>query len=127
MNRDADTLQRMFLDMETLVKEYRETANAELAGMGLRPAEIVCLQTLLYHPQGLSVNELAGTCERDKAQISRTVRDLGRRGYLVENPEDAHRQRKKRWQLSAAGRSLSREMLQKNAAVWQEFETRLHA
>lgn len=127
MDTSAGTLQRMFLNMENLVKEYREFANAELSELGLRPAEIVCLQTLLYHPEGLSVNELAGASERDKAQISRTLRVLEEKGYVVENPEDVHKQRKKRWQLSGTGHQVSMEMLEKNAPIWQEFEARLHA
>ncbi len=92
----ADAMQRLFLNMETLVKEYRESANAELRDLGLRSAEILCLQTLMYHPDGLSVIELAGASERDKAQISRTMKSLNSRGYVQENPADAARQRKVR-------------------------------
>lgn len=75
----ADALQRLFLTMENLVKEYRESANAQLSDLDLRGAEIVCLQTLMYHPDGLSVSDLAGASERDKAQISRTMKSLSKK------------------------------------------------
>ena len=109
----ADAMQRLFLNMETLVKEYRESANAELRDLGLRSAEILCLQTLMYHPDGLSVIELAGASERDKAQISRTMKSLNSRGYVQENPADAARQRKVRWQLSDLGQKVTWSMLAK--------------
>ncbi len=35
----ADALQRLFLTMENLVKEYRESANAQLSDLDLRGAD----------------------------------------------------------------------------------------
>lgn len=123
----ADAMQRLFLNMETLVKEYRESANAELRDLGLRSAEILCLQTLMYHPDGLSVIELAGASERDKAQISRTMKSLNSRGYVQENPADAARQRKIRWQLSDLGQKVTWSMLEKNAGTWEQFRDQLQS
>lgn len=123
----ADALQRLFLTMENLVKEYRESANAQLSDLDLRGAEIVCLQTLMYHPDGLSISDLAGASERDKAQISRTMKSLSKKGYVRENPEDAGRQRKIRWQLSGLGEQTARGMLEKNAATWEDFSQRLRS
>ena len=123
----ADALQRLFLTMENLVKEYRESANAQLSDLDLRGAEIVCLQTLMYHPDGLSISDLAGASARDKAQISRTMKSLSKKGYVRENPEDAGRQRKIRWQLSDLGEQTARGMLEKNAATWEDFSQRLRS
>lgn len=123
----ADAMQRLFLNMENLVKEYRESANAELKDLGLRGAEIVCLQTLMYHPDGLSVNDLAGASERDKAQISRTMKSLSMKGYVQENPADSQRRRKIRWQLSGLGRQVSLSMLEKNTGTWEHFMEQLQS
>jgi DNA-binding MarR family transcriptional regulator len=112
----------MFLDLENLVKQYRTASNAALHDLGLKSAEIVCLQTLMYYPDGLSAANLCSAADRDKAQISRTLKSLMSKGYIQENPSDVMRRRKKRWILTDAGKLLSEQMLDKNSTTLKAME-----
>ena len=125
MAMTARESQEMFLKFENMVKEYRQNANARLSEMDLKGAEILCLQTLMYYPEGLSAASLSNCVDRDKAQISRTLRELHAKGYIECNPEDGARLRKKRWQLTDKGMEVCESILAKSSDIWKDFSVQL--
>ncbi len=55
------------------------------------------------------------------------MKSLNSRGYVQENPADAARQRKVRWQLSDLGQKVTWSMLEKNAGTWEQFRDQLQS
>lgn len=121
MKRTTKDLQRLFLNLEMLTRQYRDLSNAIYKDLGLKAAEIVVLQTLLYYPDGLSASKLCLESDRDKAQISRTLHVLENKGYITENPLDSERQRKKRWTLTGKGLEVSESMLTRSSDLYSRM------
>ena len=126
MAQTARDMQYAFLKFENMVKEYRHSANDRLRALDLKGAEIVCLQTLMYYADGLTAASLSSYADRDKAQISRTLRTLDAKGYITCNPADSKRLRKRRWVLTEAGKTMCSRILDASGDLWKEFSRHIN-
>ena len=70
-------------------KYIQRIKSAEVTGLGLKGAHVMCMFYLKQHPEGLTASQLCTLCAEDKAAISRTVAFLRGEGYVYsEGPKN---------------------------------------
>lgn len=57
--------------------------NMEMTELGLKGTHVMCLFFLHHNPDGLTAAQLCKLCAEDKAAISRTVKTLKEKGYVI--------------------------------------------
>lgn len=76
-----------------------------MTAYGLGSTHTVCIRRLKGARDGITRTRLAECCELDKAQVSRIVNDLSKKGYVTESPERSRYKRKIR--LTEAGMRIA--------------------
>lgn len=95
--RDTEERFETFVGRIThIYKSIQKLKSLEMTEQGLKGNHTMCLYNLGRRPDGLTAAELAVLCEEDKAAISRTLSELGERGYVYDNtPASAKKYRAK--------------------------------
>ena len=68
--------------ISALSKEIQRIKNAEARRLGFRGADVMCLDYLVKHPDGLTAAELARLVDVSRAAVSRTVAHLAEDGFV---------------------------------------------
>lgn len=68
-------------------KSLTKVKNKGMAKYGLGSTHTMCLRKLYTAPNGLTRTQLSEACSLDKAQITRVVGELVKKGYVCESSE----------------------------------------
>ena len=63
----------------------------EMAKYGLKGAHAQCLVAMLRYPEGITVTQISELCDKNKAAISRAVRELAEKGFVRRDGENSYR------------------------------------
>jgi DNA-binding MarR family transcriptional regulator len=66
-----------------------------MAAYGLKGTNVVCLCCILLSEDGLTATQLAAACRIDKAQVSRAMTELVKRGLVFRDDMNGHRYKQK--------------------------------
>ena len=78
-----DRFQLFVTGITECYKHIQRIKTAEMTELGLKGTHVMCLFFLHRHPDGLTAAQLCRVCAEDKAAISRTLKTLKKRGYIV--------------------------------------------
>ena len=84
---ERDRLDSFVTHISGASKSITKIKNRGMAKYGLGSTHTTCLRKLYNAPKGLTRTELSDICYLDKAQITRVVNDLVKKGYVSEAPE----------------------------------------
>lgn len=74
-------------------RHIQKIERIEMEKFGLKGPHVQCLLALNKYPDGLTVSQLCGQCEKDKAAISRTVAELETENMVVRHTNNGNRYR----------------------------------
>lgn len=103
-------LKRFELFVITINRIYRsiqKLKTREMAEMGLKGTDVMCLFNLNRHEEGLTSAELAARCMEDKAAISRVVSLLVKKGLIAYADSGGERKYRAKLILTDKGKKVS--------------------
>ena len=71
------------LGLSEITSSWNKIASDELKPFGLKGTYVIFLIALYKHPEGLTSANLAEMCNRDKAEVSRAIKALEAKGFIV--------------------------------------------
>ncbi len=71
------------LALSEMTSSWNKIATEELKPYGLKGSSIVYLIALYKIPEGLTAANLCEMCNRDKAEVSRAIKSLEEKGFVV--------------------------------------------
>lgn len=71
------------LALEEITSSWNKIATEELKPFGLKGAYVVYLIALYKHPDGLTAANLCEMCSKDKAEVSRAVAIMEKKGLIL--------------------------------------------
>ena len=71
------------LALSEMTSSWNKIATEEMKPYGLKGACIVYLIALFKIPEGLTAANLCEMCNRDKAEVSRAIKELEAKGFVV--------------------------------------------
>ena len=78
-----DRFEKFFLAIAEISRCWHKIAAEELSKYSLKSSHVTYLLTLARYPEGLTAPKLAELCGRDKADVSRTMATLEKKGLVV--------------------------------------------
>lgn len=78
----VDRFERFSLALSELFRYWHRIASDELAPYGLKGTHATYLTAMYRHPQGLSATQLCEECGKDKADVSRMLSILEKKGFI---------------------------------------------
>ena len=98
-----------FMNMTTsAARSITKIKHKKMAKYGLGSTHTTCLRRLYTAENGLTRTQLASQCDLDKAQITRIIADLSKKGCIVEESKGSGY--RKRIFLTDEGREITREI-----------------
>ena len=94
------------LGLSDLTSSWNKIAAEELKPFGLRGTYVIYLIALYKHTEGLTSANLCEMCNRDKAEVSRAMKVLEAKGFVVREQNSANGYRAK-ITLTARGREYT--------------------
>ncbi len=98
--------ERFSFAMLSIYRNWHKLMSCEMKKRGLRGNCGIYLVALSHAPGGLSAKELSANCGRNKADVSRAVSDLEKKGFVERNVADASRYRAK-FSLTESGKKAA--------------------
>ena len=71
------------LGLSEITSSWNKIASDELKPFGLKGTYVIFLIALYKHPEGLTSANLSEMCNRDKAEVSRAIKALEAKGFIV--------------------------------------------
>lgn len=87
----TDRFERFSFAIFEISKCWHRLAAEEMAKYGLKGPHALYLATLRNYPEGITATQLCELCGRDKADVSRAMGLMERKGLLVKQGESAYR------------------------------------
>lgn len=81
----------------------------EMEKYGLKGPHAQCMLVMERSPEGITAAQLCGTCEKDKAAISRTLAELEAAGMITREDPNGKRYRSQLY-LTAKGRDVAEQV-----------------
>lgn len=81
----------------------------EMEKHGLKGPHAQCMLVMERNPEGITAAQLCGTCEKDKAAISRTLAELEAAGMITREDPNGKRYRSQLY-LTAKGRDVAEQV-----------------
>lgn len=81
----------------------------EMEKYGLKGPHAQCMLVMERNPEGITAAQLCGTCEKDKAAISRTLAELEAAGMITREDPNGKRYRSQLY-LTAKGRDVAEQV-----------------
>ena len=81
----------------------------EMEKHGLKGPHAQCMLVMERNPEGITAAQLCGTCEKDKAAISRTLAELEAAGMITREDPNGKRYRSQLY-LTAKGRAVAEQV-----------------
>lgn len=81
----------------------------EMEKYGLKGPHAQCMLVMERNPEGITAAQLCGTCEKDKAAISRTLAELEAAGMITREDPNGKRYRSRLY-LTAKGRAVAEQV-----------------
>lgn len=81
----------------------------EMEKYGLKGPHAQCMLVMERNPEGITAAQLCGTCEKDKAAISRTLAELEAAGMITREDPNGKRYRSQLY-LTAKGRAVAEQV-----------------
>jgi len=78
-----ERFERFSLAISEISRYWHKIAAIEMEQYGLKGPHVVYLTTMYRHPEGLTAARLAELCGRDKADVSRTMSLMEKKGLIV--------------------------------------------
>ena len=87
----VDRFERFSLALSELFRYWHRIASDELEPYGLKGTHATYLTAMYRHPQGLSATQLCEECGKDKADVSRMLSILEKKGFIRRHASGFHR------------------------------------
>lgn len=71
------------LGLSEIMSSWNKIATDELKPFGLKGTYVIYLIALYKHPEGLTAANLSEMCNRDKAEVSRAIKALESKSFVV--------------------------------------------
>lgn len=81
----------------------------EMEKYGLKGPHAQCMLVMERNPEGITAAQLCGTCEKDKAAISRTLAELEAAGMITREDPNGKRYRSRLY-LTEKGRTVAKQV-----------------
>lgn len=81
----------------------------EMEKYGLKGPHAQCMLVMERNPEGITAAQLCGTCEKDKAAISRTLAELEAAGMITREDPNGKRYRSQLY-LTDKGRTVAKQV-----------------
>jgi DNA-binding MarR family transcriptional regulator len=81
----------------------------EMEKYGLKGPHAQCMLVMERNPEGITAAQLCGTCEKDKAAISRTLAELEAAGMITREDPNGKRYRSRLY-LTDKGRTVAKQV-----------------
>lgn len=106
----VDRFQRFSLSLFEISRCWHKLAAEEMAKYGLKGPYAIYLVVLQHNPEGLTAARLCELCGRDKADVSRCLSDMLKKGLVYREGGNSYRAKVRLTQLGAeaAGHVCSR-------------------
>ena len=111
-----ERFEKFSLAIVEISRFWHKIAGEELAKYGLKSSHITYLLTLYRYPEGLTAPKLAELCGRDKADVSRMVTILEKKGLVRKQTVDGKLYRAKLL-LTEEGKKAARHVRQRAAVA----------
>lgn len=85
---DANRFLIFYYSLNRIVKDIKRLEMSHMREYGLRSVHMGCMLSINSNEKGMSITELARACRKDKALISRTVKELLADGFIESKPTD---------------------------------------
>lgn len=105
------------LAVNTLEKQMNRLRSVYMEEIGLNGAELLPLLLLYSHPEGLRPDEFVHLTRTDKAQISRSLKNLSRTGWIEKEAPGVYRAR---YKLTSKGCALMEHVAEQSAGVFKK-------
>lgn len=86
----VERFERFSLAISEISRCWHKIATEEMEKYGLKGIHSIYLTTMLRFPEGITAAKLGELCERDKAEVSRTVSSMEKMG-LIQKTGSAYR------------------------------------
>lgn len=77
-----DRFERFLHSISEINRFWHRIASEEMEKYGLKGAHVVYLTTMYRHPEGITAAQLGELCGRDKADVSRTMSSMEKKGLI---------------------------------------------
>ena len=71
------------LALSEIMSSWNKIASEEMKTFGLKGNCVIYLIALYKHPEGLTAVKLCDMCDRDKAEVSRAISSMEKKGLVV--------------------------------------------
>ena len=85
---DKDRFEQFNQMLASAAKSLQRIKQKHMEKYGLTSTHTICLRLLFENPDGLTKKEISDNCDVDKAQITRIIKDLLSKGYVIEDEAD---------------------------------------
>lgn len=84
--------ERFLVSLSGITRSWHKIAASELKKFGLKGTHAIYFVTLLRYPEGITSASLSEICDRNKADVSRSVSELEKKGLICrEGGENKYR------------------------------------
>lgn len=77
-----DRFERFLLSISEISRYWHKIASEEMEKYGLKGTHVVYLTTMYHYPEGITATQLCELCGRDKADVSRTMTSMEKKGLV---------------------------------------------
>lgn len=105
---EQDRLDRFMNMTGSAARSITKIKHKKMSKYGLGSTHTTCLRRLYLAENGLTRTQLASQCDLDKAQITRIIADLSKKGCIVEESKGSGY--RKRIFLTEDGKSITRDI-----------------
>jgi DNA-binding MarR family transcriptional regulator len=93
-----------------LYRHIRRIENYAATKYSLKGHSAFYLLALAGYEDGMTAAELSEKCERNKSEVSRTIKDLTARGYVIKRSSEANNHYRAKLCLTETGRKIAVEL-----------------
>ena len=90
MKQRYQTFTNLILNISRCIQKIK---NEEMAALGLKGKQVQCLFFLYNMPDGATPTELCELCDEDKGAMSRTIKELTKKGLVCVDEQSEHKYR----------------------------------
>ncbi|MBQ8207250.1 MAG: winged helix DNA-binding protein [Clostridia bacterium] len=100
--------ERFLVSLSGITRSWHKIAATELKKYGLKGTYAIYLVTMLRYPEGVTSASLSDICDRNKADVSRSISELEKKGLL--SREDNRSKYRVLIKLTDEGREIAEEV-----------------
>ena len=105
---DKDRFEQFNQMLTSAAKSLQRIKLKHMEKYGLSSTHTICLRMLFDNPDGLTKKEISDSCDMDKAQITRIIKDLLDREYVI--ADQAEKTYNHKFFLTETGKRITNEI-----------------